>query len=487
MNIEQTIESNIEQKVLPKIIGAKQKALVINLDNKPYGSFAEIGAGQEVAAIFFKAGAASGTVAKSMSAYDMTFSDAIYGAEESGRYVVQSRVRKMLNREYELLIERLSDKRGADSLFFGYANTVTTLNFKKDNEAHGWMGLKFQLKPNTPPNECIIHFKLLDNDAFLQQQVVGVLGVNLIYSCLYNSAIPENIIIDLLDELSRDRLEVDMFRLSGPDFTHTDNRVMALQLVKNKLTRAALFGANGDVLQATDVLYKKNILAYRGRFRPFTLLNEDMYMKGIEQFKKDGNIVDADLVTVAELTLFNLQSAYQGGALNYKDFIDRVDILCSQGYTVLISDYQGYYRLAAYLSKFTKKKIGIILGIYNLEDIFKSKLYEKLKGGVMEAFGMLFGGNVKLYVYPALKYEDKLPYNCANFEVSENLYHLYMHLRHTQQIVDIENFDADLLKILSDKVHEMIANQQSGWEEMLPLEITKTIKEKKLFGYVEKE
>ena len=463
--------------------GAKQKALSINLDKHPYGTFAEIGAGQEVGAIFFKAGAASGTVAKTMSAYDMTFSDAIYGAEESGRYVVQSRVRKMINREYELLIERLSEKRGTESLFFAYANTVTTLNFKKDNEAHGWMGLKFQLKPHSEPNECVIHFKLIDNDAFLQQQVVGILGVNLIYGCLYRSEEPENIIIDLMDELSRDRLEVDMIRLTGSDFEHVDNRVMALQLVKNKLTRSALFGSSGDVLQASDVLYKKNILAYRGRFRPFTLLNQDMYMKGIEQFKKEENIADNDLVTVAELTLFNLQGANEGGQLNYKDFIDRVDILCSLGYTVLISDFQGYYRLASYLSRFTKKKIGIILGIYNLADIFTSKLYEKLKGGIMEAFGLLFGGNIKLYVYPAKKFETQEIYDCDNFVAPENVKYLYSHLHHSNLISNIHDFNEDFLKIMSDKVYEIISSGQSEWEDMLPPEVTKTIKGKKLFGY----
>jgi hypothetical protein len=463
---------------------AKQKALMLNLDKRTYGTFAEIGAGQEVAAIFFKAGAASGSVAKTMSAYDMTFSDAIYGAEEGFRYVVQSRVLKMVNREYELLIERLNEKRGAESMFFGFANTVTTINFKKDNQGHGWMAIKFQLKPFGEANTCVIHFKLLDNDATLQQQVVGILGVNLIYSCFYRSqADPENIMIDLMDELSRDRVEIDMFRLTGPDFANIDNRVMALKLVKNKMTRSALFGPHGDVLQATDIFYKKNILAYRGRFRPFTLLNQDMYEKGIAQFKKETGIEDKDLVTVAELTLFNLQTATESGELNYKDFIDRVDILCSLGYTVLISDYQGYYRLISYLGQFTKNKIGIILGIYNLKDIFTSNLYAKLKGGMIEAFGMMFGSNAKLYVYPAKKFETGEIYNCENFDSPEHCKHLYKHLYENGKIENIHDANFDLLKIMSDEVFKMIENGQSGWESQVPTEVAKTIKELKLFGY----
>ncbi len=466
-----------------QLLGSKQKALAINLDKRTYGSFAEIGAGQEVAANFFKVGAASQTIAKTMSAYDMTFSDAIYGAEPGGRYVTQSRLLKMLQREFGLLNERLKEKRGAETLFFAYANTFTTINFKKDNEAHGWMGLQFQLSPNTAPNECVIHVRLLDNDVHMQQQAVGILGVNLIYACIYRYANPEDIITSLIEEIDRDRIEIDMFRLKGPDFEQADNRILALQLVKNKMTRTALFGPNGDVLQASDVFYKKNILAYRGRFRPFTLLNQDMYLKGIEQFKKEADVDENQLVTVAELTLFNLASGSETGEINYKDFIDRVDIICSLGYTVLISDYQGYYRLASYLSRFTKKKTGIILGIYNLNDIFTSNLYQKLKGGMLEAFGMLFGGNVKLYVYPATNYTTGQLYNCKNFDAPQADKLLYQHLYESNKIEDIETYNLDLLKIMSDEVHKKISKGEPGWDSMVPDAVANTIKTKNLFGY----
>lgn len=465
-----------------QILGVKQKALAINLDKRTYGTFAEIGAGQEVAAHFFKAGAASLTIAKTMSAYDMTFSDAIYGAEESGRYVVESRLLKMLAKEYSLLEIRLKEKRGDSTLFFAYANNLTTISFDKTREGHGWMGIRFQLNPNTEPNECILHFRLLDNDVIQQQQAVGVLGVNLIYGCLYRYMNPEDIITTLMEELSSDRVEIDMFRLSGPDFSNADNRLLSLLLVKHKLTKAALFGPKGDVLQPSDFFYKKNILAYRGRFRPFTLVNQDMYENGIRQFKEDGDVDENNMVTVAELTLFNLYAASGGVEIDLDDFIDRVDILCSLGYTVLISDYQGYYRLASYLSKFTKNKIGIILGILNLEEIFNEEYYKKLPGGILESFAQLFAQNIKLYVYPIRKDTGKF-YNCLNFEVAENLRYLYMHFLESKKIEDIKRFNADNFSITSDMVFKQISSGSDEWIKMVPPQVAEKIKEKNMFGY----
>jgi hypothetical protein len=465
-----------------QVIGCKQKALTINLDKRTYGSFAEIGAGQEVAANFFKAGAASQTIAKTMSAYDMTFSDAIYGAESSGRYVVESRLIKMLTKEYSLLEIRLKEKRGADSLFFAYANTMTTISFDRTRPGHGWMGVRFQLTPNSEPNDCIIHVNLLDNDPILQQTAVGILGVNLIYACLYRHGNAEDMVLTLLEELGNERIEVDMMRLTGPDFTHVDNRIISLLLVKHKLTKAALFSSNGQVLQASEFFYKKNIIAYRGRFRPFTLVNQDMYENGIRQFKEEEDVSEENLVTVAELTLFNLMSASGGDDINLKDFMDRVDILCSLGYTVLISDYQGYYRLAKYLSQFTKNKIGIILGIINLEEIFNEEYYKKLHGGILESFSQLFAKNVALYVYPVRKPDGTL-INCQNFQTQENLKYLYKHFLANNKLIDIKRFNADNFSIQSDIVFKMISTGEQGWESMVPTEVANTIKTKEMFGY----
>ncbi|MBC8112449.1 MAG: TonB-dependent receptor, partial [Verrucomicrobia bacterium] len=350
-------------------LSTRQKALKINLDRRIYGSFAEIGAGQEVAAMFFKSGGASGTIAKTISAYDMTFSDAIYGVEESGRYVCEPRLIKMLNREYNLLHVRLGEKRGEDTTFFAFADTVSALNFQKTNEGHGWIGMRFQTEPFGEYNDLVLHIRMLDNDNVLQQQAIGTIGVNLIYACFYYYKSPELLLKSLMDDLT-DRLEIDMLRVTGPDFKNVDNRLIALQLVRNGFTNAAMFGADGQVIQPSEVLYKKHIVAIRGRFRPFTHVNMDMLQKGIAHFLQEPDVNEEKVMVISELTLSNLTA---GEDIDEKDFLDRVDILCSLGQTVMISNYQEYYKLAAFLSRFTKLKMGFLLGITNLQWIFEEK------------------------------------------------------------------------------------------------------------------
>ncbi len=335
-----------------KNIGTKQKALRINLDRRIYGSFAEIGAGQETAAMFFKAGGASGTIAKTMSAYDMTFSDSIYGVEESGRYVVESRLVKMLSKEYTLLEKRLAEKRGPDTTFFSFANTVVALNYQKTNEAHGWIGCRFQLTPQSGYNDVIIHVRMLDNENVLQQQALGVIGVNLIYGCYYYAKTPETLVLSLMDDLSPERIQIDMIRFSGPDFATVDNRLMTLHLVKNGFTDAALFGPDGQALQPSEALYKKHILVMRGRLRPLTNVQLDMIENSQKQFMAEDDVDENRVVSMAELTLHNLKANEQG--IDEKDFLDRVDILCSMGLAVMISNYLEYYKLVAYLARLTR-------------------------------------------------------------------------------------------------------------------------------------
>jgi hypothetical protein len=458
----------------------RQKALQINLDPKTYGSFAEIGAGQEVAALFFKAGAASGTIAKTISAYDMTFSDAIYGPEESGRYVCESRLIKMLSREYTLLEKRLKGVRSPDTLFFAFANTLVALNYNKTNEGHGWIGVRFQLKPDTEPNDVIIHVRMLDNDSSLQQQAIGIIGVNLVYACFYHYQNPEKMLTSLVDHLGTDRIEIDMMRVTGPDFKNVDNRLISLQLVKNRLTHAALFDPQGNVLQPSEVFYKKNILLLRGRFRPITKVNTDMLKSGYEQFRGDKSVDPNNIIAVSELTLSNLRNE---GEINEKDFLDRAELLCSLGQTVLISDYHEYYRLVSYLSRFTKQKIGIIIGIISLADIFNEKYYANLKGGILEAFATLFSRNVKIYVYPSRDQVTHEYLNCTNFHLPPKLVDLYEYLIINDKLEDIKDARLEYLSIISDNVLEMIKNGEEGWEIMVPESVAAAIKEKKLFSY----
>ncbi len=466
--------------MLDQLPGSRQKALQINLSKKIYGSFAEIGAGQEVAAMFFKAGGASGTIAKTISAYDMTFSDAIYGAEESGRYVCESRLMKMLNREYNLVEMRLAEKRGADTTFFAFANTVVTINYKKTNEGHGWIGLRFQLKPRGPYNDAIIHVRLLDNNALDQQHALGVIGVNLIYGCFHHYQHPELLLKSLMDDLTPDRLEIDMISITGPDFKHVDNRLLSLQLVKNGFTNVALFGPDGNVLQPSEALYKKHVLVLRGRFRPVTLVGLDMLQKGTEQFLKQTDVESDKVITLAELTLHNLRA---GDEIDEKDFLDRVDILCSLGHTVLISNYQEYYKLVAYFSRATKLKMGLILGISSLEQIFDEKYYESLPGGILEAFATLFSRKVKLFVYPARNPETGEIYSCKNLTFQENLIYLFEHLIANDKLEDIKGFNAGLLHIFSDQVLAEIKAGKQGWETSVPEQVAQIIKDKCLFGY----
>jgi hypothetical protein len=316
-----------------KKLTTQEKALQINLSKSIYGSFAEIGAGQEVAANFFKVGGASGTIAKTISAYDMKFSDAIYG--QGDRYVSEDRLVKMLLKEYDLLFERLPH-RAAEVRFFAFADTIEVLNYERTNQGQGWVGLRFQTHPQGDYNECVVHVKMHDNDPLQQQFAIGILGVNLLYGCMFY-ADPEHVMMSLLDGLTTRRLEVDMFRLSGPDFKHVDNRLMALKLVKNGLTKAAMFGPDGTVMQPSEALYKKNVLVLRGRFRPVTHVNVDMLLTSRRHFRREADVDRSKIVMLTELTLNDLGA---DGKIDEKDFLYRADIICSLGQTVLVEDHQ---------------------------------------------------------------------------------------------------------------------------------------------------
>ncbi len=463
-------------------LSAKEKALQINLDTSIYGSFAEIGAGQETAANFFKAGGASGTIAKTMSAYDMSFSDAIYGSEKSGRYVCEPRLLKMLKKEYGLLEKRLPHK-AESTRFFAFANTVEALNFKRTNQGRGWLGVQFQLNPKKRSNLCVIHVSLKDNDSILQQEALGIIGVNLIHSCFYLNDQPEELLNSLIDGLSNHRIEVDYFKLSGPDFDHVDNRLFSLKLVKNGLTKATMFGPDGSVLQPSEVLYKKNILVMRGRFRPVTLVNLDMLECGFSYFKNEIGS-NEDIIEIAELTLSNLYLKDEEGKINEKDFLDRVDILCSLGKTVLITNYKEFYKLTEYLSKISRKgKIKVLLGVYNLLSIFDESYYQDLRGGVLEAMGTLFSNNVDFYVYPSLKKDSDELLMCDNLEIPAKMEYLYKHLIENNKIEQLFGCKTENLNIISDTVIDMIKKGKEGWEKMVPEKVAKSVKEKCLFDY----
>ena len=455
----------------------EKKAFQINMDPRIYGAFAEIGAGQDVARRFFAVGGAAGTVAKTISAYDMTFSDAIYGA--CGRYVSRARLDSMLTHEYKLLIERLDEKVGGARTFFAFADTVAARSFRRHAESQGWMGVRFQKQPRTEPNEIIIHVRMLDPRNLQQQEAVGIVGVNLIHGAYFLTENPEALVESLVDDLAPGRIEVDMIRFTGPDFADVDDRIMALQLVTANLTNAALFRATGEIVNAADALYKKPLLVERGSFRPVTLLADDMLNCAKAMFMREEGVRDSEPEILMEITMKNLLAS---GELDLRDFLDRVDMLGAMGRTVLISNYGAYHRLVNYLTRYTDRMLGLPLGIPAMAEILEEEYYKDLEGGILEALGRLFKTGVKLYVYPFLNPNGELV-TAENFEVAPNLVHLYRHLLDNGFIESMEGYNPSYLPIKSPGVLAKIRAGGAGWESMVSPEVAKIIKERQLFGY----
>jgi hypothetical protein len=455
----------------------EKKAFQINMEPRIYGAFAEIGAGQDVARRFFAVGGAAGTVAKTISAYDMTFSDAIYGA--CGRYVSRARLHSMLTHEYNLLIERLDEKVGNSRTFFAYADTVAARSFRRHAESQGWMGIRFQKQPRTEPNEIIVHVRMLDARNIQQQEAIGIVGVNLIHGAYFLTENPEALVASLVDDLAPDRIEVDMIRFTGPDFADVDDRIMALQLVTQNLTNAALFRATGEIVNAADALYKKPLLVERGSFRPVTLLADDMLNCAKAMFMREEGVRDSEPEILMEITMKNLLAS---GELDLRDFLDRVDMLGAMGRTVLISNYGAYHRLVNYLSRYTDRMVGLPLGIPAMAEILEEEYYKDLEGGILEALGRLFKTGVKLYVYPFLNPNGDLV-TTENFEVAPNLVHLYRHLLDNGFIEAMEGYNPSYLPIKSPGVLAKIRAGISSWESMVSPEVAKIIKQRQLFGY----
>ena len=460
------------------ILTPGQKALRINLDNTIYGSFVEIGAGQEVARNFFKVGSASGTIAKTMSAYDKDFSDAIYGKEKKGRYVCKERLEKMLEKEYDLLEERLDEKEHQNKRFFAFADTVSTVNFDKTIKGHGWIGLRFQLNHDQKPSDFIIHVHLNDQDAQLQQETVGIIGTNLMHAC-FNEIDPKEMLKSIYDNLSKDQFDIDMVEVLGPAFKGVDNRLLSLTLVKERMTNAVIFTPDGMNQQPSDILYKKNILTIRGSFRPVTRVNIDMLEKGLEIYKENRRVDEKNIQILFEITLSNLKA---DGEVDDQDFLDRADILCSLGYTVMISNYKKYYKLIEYISQFTKSRMGLILGVDSLIDMFEEQYYRNLNGGIMEAFGVIVTRDIKFYLYPYKPNDKAKLLNSSNIPIHPRVKDIYNYLHSNGRIEDLA-YNPDVLGIFSKEVLQKIKDGKDGnWKDCVPEGVAEIIKEKKLFG-----
>ena len=476
--MEITLKGDAKIESIPSL---KDKALRINLNENIYGTFAEIGAGQETVRQFFRAGGASGTIAKAMSAYDKSFSDAIYGNEKNQRYVTEDRLKKMLTHEVKLIEDRLSRDDYPNKMFFSYANTVATIDFAKRFKGHGWVGIKYQIDSEQEEyNEITLHIRFKETDARLQQETLGKLGTNLIYGAYYKYNQPKKLLRYLYDHIDKDQLEIDTINFSGPDFKEVDNRLMSLQLLKNGMTDAVMFSPDGNNVLPARVLYKKNILAFRGSFRPVTKVNMDMYEKSYEMFINENKVQKEKTQVVFEITLSNLRAS--GGEIDEQDFMDRARLLCSLGQTVLISNFQEYYKLVEYFNLYSKNRMGLAMGINNLIDIFDEKYYRHLSGGILEAFGKLFYKDLKVYLYPMLN-ENKTMTTSDDLKVHPRMKELYKYFKFNGKLVDIKNYDPEILNIFSRTVLKMISKDEEGWEKMLPEGVADIIKEQKLFGY----
>ena len=455
------------------------KALRINLNEHIYGTFAEIGAGQEVARHFFRVGGASGTIAKTISAYDKNFSDNIYGEDEDGRYVTETRLSKMLNHEMQLLENRIPRSENPNKMFFTYANTVTTIDFAKKFKGHGWMGIRFQTGPDKEFSEITLHVRFHQTEARFQQESLGIMGANLIYGAFYKHSEPKKLLKYLYDHIDKDAIEIDTINFSGPNFEGVDNRLMSLQLVKKGMTEAVMFNPSGNNILPARELYKKNILALRGSFRPVTKVNIDMFEKSLEVFLKEREVDENKTVVIFEITLSNLTSQ---GEIDEKDFMDRAMLLCSLGHIVMISNFKEYYRLVDYLSQYTKKQMALAMGVNSFVEIFDENYYTDLSGGILEAFGKMFYNNLKVYLYP-MKDEKGAIVTSNNLKLHPRMKDFYKFFKYNGKVMDIFDFEPEYLDVFSREILKKIKNNEAGWDEHLPEGISEMIVKKKMFGF----
>ena len=457
----------------------QRKSLRINLNENIYGTFVEIGAGQEVARHFYRVGAASGTIAKSMSAYDKSFSDSIYGKEDDSRYVTQNRLDKMLSHEMNLLEKRISRDEYPDKFFFVYANTVATIDFVKKFKGHGWMGIRFQTDPNDDYSEIKLHLRFHQNEAKLQQESLGIMGVNLIYGAFYKHNEPLKLMKYLYDHIDDQSIEIDTINFNGPLFKDVDNRLISLELVRLGMTDAVVFDETGTNVLPAQVLYKKNILTLRGSYRPITKVNEEMFKKSFEAFLEEKGVKKENTIVLLEITLSNLRST---GDIDDSDYLDRAKLLCSLGHMVMISNFSEYYKLVKYLTRYTTKQLGLTMGVTNLVEIFDQKYYDDVKGGILEAFGNIFKNNMKIYLYPVLDKQKDNVIDSNNLKLEDNMKEFYKYFKVNDKIRDLE-FNKDYLSIFSKDVLKQIKNKTPGWEDKLPEGVSDLIIKKKMFGY----
>ena len=463
-------------------ITTMQKAFYLNMDTNKYGTIAEIGAGQEVSRFFFRAGGAAGTIAKTISAYDMAFSDAIYGEEEDKRYVTENRVKKMLDKEFRLVIERVGNKRPKNSNYFAFADTITAKSFSQKGECHGWLGIRLQLHPGAAPSEILLHVRMLDESNLMQQEAVGILGVNLIYGAFYYFTDIEKLIRSLGENLEWGRLEIDLIRFTGPYFKDVDNRLMALKLVEMELSDAVVFATDRKTLvHPSELFYKRDVMVMRSMFKPVTNVSLDMMNGGMEIFLRTAGVDVQMAMAVPEISIAEMRKR---DSFDTQDVLDRVDCLNLLNYPVIVSNYLRFFRVRSYLDRYTKGKVAFVLGIPNLITLFDTNYYEGLKGGILGAFASLFDRETLLFVYPMRSQNDRdRIVNVESFPVPEPLKYFYYHLRANNMIITVERYNDANMHIWPEDILKQIKKGRGEWETSVPELVAAEIISRGLFGF----
>lgn len=450
-----------------------EKALDINLDLKYYGSFAEIGAGQEVARQFFQAGRASQTVALTISAYDMTFSDQIYGKEKSGRYVCLPRLEKMLDREFNKLTDRLSEQRGAKTCFFSFADTVATGSEGTNRNCHGWVGVRFQTKPKGPCQQITVHIRMLDKHRLQQQETLSKFGVNLLHSAFYKRHSPEEFLVGLFDQIKEGSISVDAVFFTGDEFKNFNQLLFNLNLLEKGWAEAIYLDETGQLQNPGDALWGKSLLIQRGFYNPVTNTHLDIYSRGMNHFKKEFSQKNKALTNVLGVFEFTLDNLLKKTQLTSEQAYQRCQMITQLGIPVLITKFTYFYKLKEFLRRLTTEPLGIVIGASHLEKLFSENFYSDLDGGLLEGMGKLLDIKTRLYIYPHKTSEICLL--TKSFFPPKEVQHIYHHFIENKQIQDIAGCEELSEMIHSNHVLELIKKKNSSWKKLVPAKIQRLV------------
>jgi hypothetical protein len=375
------------------------KALTLNLDASAFGSFAEIGAGQEVSHWFFVVGGASATVAKTISAYDKEVSDDLYGS--GSRYVSRQRLEAMLDKEWAQLLGQLSEIRGMQTRFFSFVNTVSARNFAGTNDPHGWVGLRFQLQPGSPPNDVLLHINMRDSSNVLEQEAIGILGVNLIYTAFYELQTQESFLAGLAADVVKERIEIDYVDLRGPAFERWDRPTLLAHLLKAGFAEAVFFRSQGPTVPPIEALYKKAVVLAPGNFGHVDSAHSKVHMRllasGIQELRNELGETKAAPAGFFCLTAAPLRP--DEPASEIPDLLGRIDTLLAAGGDVLLFRQRELDHMTALVNRYTQAPVRFVAGLSLIIRAIEG-IYGNLEGTLLEALARLFAQNIRIYAYP---------------------------------------------------------------------------------------